>query len=149
MAVPRNAPGREPNHLRQRHCVGVAIVTTNGDSLTIVSSSEKSDLTFSGSSKDGRLSGQVGFAAGSRVLSRAKLQTAYIPRRKSRSRAKGRRPMALSKGSFSFIQLNNDHPFMTMKKSMAVLLVGLVMFACAITVFKSRAAEGTTFPVKI
>ena len=32
-----------------------------------------------------------------------------------------------------------------MKKSMAVLLVGLVMFACAITVFKSRAAEGTTF----
>jgi len=81
---------------------GVAIVTTNGDSLTIVSSSEKSDLTFSGSSKDGRLSGQIGFAAGSSIIS-AKADGVYTEAKISLT-GQGQTPDGTFQGSFSFIR---------------------------------------------
>jgi len=79
---------------------GIANVTTNGDSLTIVSSSGKSDLTFSGSFKDGRLSGQVGFSAGSTIIS-AKADGVYTEEKISLT-GQGQTPDGTFQGSFSF-----------------------------------------------
>ena len=49
---------------------GLATVTSKGDNVTIVSTpGSKVELSFSGSSNDGRLSGQLGFSGGSTIIS--------------------------------------------------------------------------------
>jgi hypothetical protein len=79
---------------------GVANVTIRGEGLTIVSSSEKSDLTFSGSVKDGQLSGQVGFSAGSSIFS-AKADGVYTDEKISLT-GQGQTPDGTFQASFSF-----------------------------------------------
>ena len=79
---------------------GVADITANGNNLTIVSTSERSDLTFSGESKDGRLSGQLSFAAGSTIIS-AKADGVFTDE-KTTLAGQGQTPDGTFQGSFSF-----------------------------------------------
>lgn len=81
---------------------GVADITTKGDSLTIVSTSGGSDLTFSGESKDGRLSGQLSFSAGSTIIS-AKADGVFTSE-KTTLAGQGQTPDGTFQGSFSFMR---------------------------------------------
>jgi hypothetical protein len=79
---------------------GVATVNRNQETLTIVSSSEKAELNFSGSLKDGRVSGQLGFSAGPTIIS-AKAEGVFTEQRISLT---GQEQTAdgTFQGSFSF-----------------------------------------------
>lgn len=79
---------------------GIADVTTSGENLTIVSNSDKSDLTFSGTCKDGRVSGQLSFSAGSTIIS-AKADGVYTDE-KTTLTGQGQTPDGTFQGSFSF-----------------------------------------------
>ena len=79
---------------------GVATVTQTGESLTIVSSSARSELNFSGSVKDGRLSGQLGFSAGPTIIS-AKAEGVYTLEKISLT-GQGQTADGTFQGSFSF-----------------------------------------------
>ena len=79
---------------------GVATVNRNQDTLTIVSSSEKAELNFSGTLKDGRVSGQFGFSAGPTIIS-AKAEGVFTEQKISLT-GQGQTPDGTFQGSFSF-----------------------------------------------
>jgi hypothetical protein len=79
---------------------GVATLTRTGDNVTIVSSSQGAELTFSGTIQDGRLTGQLGFSSGSAILS-TKADGVYTDERISLT-GQGQTPDGTFQGSFTF-----------------------------------------------
>jgi len=79
---------------------GVATVQRGGDALTIVSTSENSELNFSGTLQDGRIAGQLGFSAGSTIIS-AKAEGVYTDAKISLT-GQGHTADGSFQGSFSF-----------------------------------------------
>ncbi len=79
---------------------GVATVQRNGDALTIVSTSEKSELNFSGTLQDGRIAGQLGFSAGSTIIS-AKAEGVFTDAKISLT-GQGHTADGTFQGSFTF-----------------------------------------------
>lgn len=79
---------------------GLATVSSTGENLTIFSSSDRSDLTFSGSLKGGRLAGQIGFSTGSTIIS-GKADGVYTDQKIALT-GQGQTPDGTYQGSFSF-----------------------------------------------
>lgn len=79
---------------------GVAAVQRNGNALTIVSISEGSELNFSGTLQDGRIAGQIGFSAGSTIVS-AKAEGVFTETKISLT-GQGHTADGTFQGSFSF-----------------------------------------------
>lgn len=81
---------------------GVAAVTRTGDNLTIVSSSQGAEVTFSGSIQDGRLSGQLGFSSGAAIIS-IKVDGVYTDERISIT-GQGHTADGTFQGGFTFVR---------------------------------------------
>jgi hypothetical protein len=80
--------------------LGIATVSRKGEAITIVSTSEKSEVNFSGSLQEGRVSGQLGFSAGPTIIS-AKAEGVFTESKISLT-GQGHTADGTFQGSFSF-----------------------------------------------